>query len=355
MSKIEKGIESSMVYLQIKELMENARKQISVKINNILVQTYWEIGKIIIEDEQENSERAEYGKKLLKELSKKLTKEYGKGFSKSNLFNMRKFYLKYQKFQTVSGKLSWSHYCEILSISDDKERAFYERECENSRWSVRELKRQISTSLYQRLLLSSGEINKKKVLELSKVGNVIQKPQDIIKDPYVFEFLGLPEDKSLLESDLENSLVKHIEKFLLELGKGFMFVGSQYRITLGNNHYYVDMVFYNKVLRSYVLIELKTSKLMPEAVGQMNMYLNYFKAEVNDKFDNEPVGIILCTDKENGIQSEYALGGLSNQIFASKYTLYIPNKEVLKNEVEKVLREYDKKIKLKRIENKKKR
>ena len=264
---------------------------------------------------------------------------------------MRKFYLKYQKFQTVSGKLSWSHYCEILSISDDKERAFYERECENSRWSVRELKRQLSTSLYQRLLLSSGEINKKKVLELSKVGNVIQKPQDIIKDPYVFEFLGLPEDKSLLESDLENSLVKHIEKFLLELGKGFMFVGSQYRITLGNNHYYVDMVFYNKVLRSYVLIELKTSKLMPEAVGQMNMYLNYFKAEVNDEFDNEPVGIILCTDKENGIQSEYALGGLSNQIFASKYTLYIPNKEVLENEVEKVLREYDKKIKLKRIEN----
>ena len=328
MDKIEKGIESSMVYLQIKELMENARKQVSVKINNILVQTYWEIGKIIIEDEQENSKRAEYGKKLLKELSKKLTKEYGKGFSKSNLFNMR-----------------------ILSISDDKERAFYERECENSRWSVRELKRQLSTSLYQRLLLSSGEINKKKVLELSKVGNVIQKPQDIIKDPYVFEFLGLPEDKSLLESDLENSLVKHIEKFLLELGKGFMFVGSQYRITLGNNHYYVDMVFYNKVLRSYVLIELKTSKLMPEAVGQMNMYLNYFKAEVNDEFDNEPVGIILCTDKENGIQSEYALGGLSNQIFASKYTLYIPNKEVLENEVEKVLREYNKKIKLKGIEN----
>lgn len=346
MSKIEKGIESSMVYLQIKELMKNARKQISVKINNILVQTYWEIGKIIIEDEQENSERAEYGKKLLKELSKKLTNEYGKGFSRSNLQNMRQFYLKYPICQTLSGKLSWSHYCEILSISDDKERAFYERECENSRWSVWELKRQISTSLYQRLLLSSGEINKKKVLELSKVGNVIQKPQDIIKDPYVFEFLGLPEDKSLLESDLENSLVKHIEKFLLELGKGFMFVGSQYRITLGNNHYYVDMVFYNKILRSYVLIELKTFKLMPEAVGQMNMYLNYFKVEVNDEFDNEPVGIILCTDKENGIQSEYALGGLSNQIFASKYTLYIPNKEVLENEVEKVLREYDKKIKL---------
>ena len=315
MGKIEKGIESSMVYLQIKELMENARKQISVKINNILVQTYWEIGKIIIEDEQENSERAEYGKK---------------------------FYLKYQKFQTVSGKLSWSHYCEILSISDDKERAFYERECENSRWSVRELKRQISTSLYQRLLLSSGEINKKKVLELSKVGNVIQKPQDIIKDPYVFEFLGLPEEKLVMESDLEKALITHIEKFLLELGKGFMYVGAQQRITLGNTHYYVDMVFYNKILKSYVLIELKTGKLMPEAVGQLNMYLNYYKTEVNDETDLEPIGIILCTDKDS-IQAEYALGNLSNQIFASKYTLYIPDREELEEQVERVLRNYNRK------------
>ena len=342
MNKIEKGIESNMVYLQIKELMENARKQVSVKVNNILVQTYWEIGKIIIEDEQKNNERAEYGKKLLKELSKKLTKEYGKGFSRSNLFNMRKFYLKYQKFQTVSGKLSWSHYCELLSISDEKKRSFYEKETVSANWSVRELKRQIKTSLFERLLLSSGDENKEKVLDLALKGNEIATPSDVIKDPYVFEFLGLPEEKPIMESDLEKALITHIEKFLLELGKGFMYVGSQQRVTLGNIHYYVDMVFYNKILRSYVLIELKTGKLMPEAVGQLNMYLNYYKAEVNYEMDNEPIGIILCTDKDS-IQAEYALGSLSNKIFASKYTLYIPDREQLEEQVERVVKEYKKK------------
>lgn len=274
-------------------------------------------------------------------MSKRLTKEFGRGFSKSNIFNMRNLYLMYPKFQTLSGKLTWSHYCELLSVSDESKRKFYEKEAINANWSVRELKRQIKTSLFERLLLSNCESNKEKVLELALKGNEINKASDIIKDPYVFEFLDITEEKSMLESDLEKALISHIEKFLIELVKGFMYVGSQQRITLGNTHYYVDIVFYNKYLRSYVLIELKTSKLMPEAVGQLNMYLNYYKSEINDEFDNDPIGIILCTDKDN-IQAEYALGGMSNKIFASKYTLFIPNKEELKNQLEKVLTKYEK-------------
>ena len=330
------------IYSSIKELMYNARNSVAKEVNNILIQTYWEIGRIIVEDEQGNSDRAEYGKQLITDLSKRLTKEYGKGFSRSNLQNMRNIYLSYPICQTLSGKLSWSHYCELLSISDEKKRSFYEKETVSANWSVRELKRQIKTSLFERLLLSSGDENKEKVLDLALKGNEIATPSDVIKDPYVFEFLGLPEEKVVMESDLEKALITHIEKFLLELGKGFMYVGSQQRVTLGNTHYYVDMVFYNKILRSYVLIELKTGKLMPEAVGQLNMYLNYYKAEVNDEMDNEPIGIILCTDKDS-IQAEYALGSLSNKIFASKYTLYIPDREQLEEQVERVVKEYKKK------------
>ncbi|EHI55175.1 hypothetical protein HMPREF9333_01590 [Johnsonella ignava ATCC 51276] len=330
------------VYSSIKELMDNARNSVAREVNNILIQTYWEIGRIIVEDEQGNSDRAEYGKQLVTDLSKRLTKEYGKGFSRSNLQNMRNFYLSYPICQTLSGKLSWSHYCELLSISDEQKRSFYEKETINANWSVRELKRQIKTSLFERLLLSSGDENKEKVLELALKGNEINKASDVVKDPYVFEFLGIPEEKPIMESDLEKALIAHIEKFLLELGKGFMYVGSQQRVTLGNTHYYVDMVFYNKILKSYVLIELKTGKLMPEAVGQINMYLNYYKTEVNDDTDNEPIGIILCTDKDS-IQAEYALGSLSNKIFASKYTLYIPDREQLEEQVERVLRNYKKK------------
>ena len=332
--------EKKDTYNSIKDIMNKARKNVSKQVNNIIIQSYWEIGRIIVEDEQGNSDRAEYGRQLITDLSKSLTKDYGKGFSKSNLFNMRNFYLCFPIFQTLSGKLTWSHYCELLSISDKSARDFYEKECINANWSVRELKRQIKTSLFERLLLSKGDKNKEKVLELALKGNEINKASDIMKDPYVFEFLGIPEEKSILESDLEKALITHIENFLLELGKGFMYVGSQQRITLGNIHYYVDMVFYNKILRSYVLIELKRGKLMPEAVGQLNMYLNYYKSEVNDDTDSDPIGIILCTDKDS-IQAEYALGGLSDRIFASKYTLYIPNKEELEIQVEKVIKSYN--------------
>lgn len=327
---------------EIREVLLNARQRVAVHVNTELLSTYWNIGKIIVEYEQSSKERADYGKQTLKQLSKDLTREFGKGFSRSNLQNMRSFYLVYPKCQTLSGKLSWSHYCELLSISDTDKRSFYEKEAVNSGWSVRELKRQISTSLYERLLLSEGKANKEMVLSLAEKGIEMATPLDIIKDPYVFEFLGVPENKPMLESDLEKALVAQIEKFLLELGRGFMFVGTQQRITLNNTHYYVDMVFYNKILRAYVLIELKTTKLTPEAVGQLNMYLNYYAVEVNDEHDNPPIGIILCTDKDS-VAAEYALGGLSNNIFASRYVSYIPNKEQLIAQVEAVLSEWNKK------------
>lgn len=327
---------------EIKELLTGSRQRAAAQVNTELLSTYWNIGRIIVEHEQESKERAAYGKQTIKQLSKELTQEFGKGFSRSNLQNMRAFYLAYPICQTVSGKLSWSHYCELLSISDTDKRSFYEKETVNSGWSLRELKRQISTSLYERLLLTEGKTNKETVLALAESGIEMSQPIDIIKDPYVFEFLGVPENKPMLESDLEKALVVQIEKFLLELGRGFMFVGTQQRITLNNTHYYVDMVFYNKILRAYVLIELKTKKLTPEAVGQLNMYLNYYAAEVNDEHDNAPIGIILCTDKDS-IAAEYALGGLSNNIFASRYVSYIPNKEQLIAQVEAVLKEWHEK------------
>lgn len=332
---------NSMI-LEIRELLENARKNVAQQVNTQLLTTYWNIGRIIVEYEQQNQIRADYGKQTLRELSKELTREFGKGFSRSNLQNMRAFYLAYEKCQTVSGKLSWSHYCELLSISDDNKRSFYEKEAVNSGWSVRELKRQIGSSLYERLLLSDGDANKEKVLSLAQNGIEIRQPSDIIRAPYVFEFLGVPENKPMLESDLEKALVAQIEKFLLELGRGFMFVGTQQRVTLNNTHYYVDMVFYNNILRAYVLIELKTKKLTPEAAGQLNMYLNYYAAEVNDPDDNPPIGIILCTEKDS-IAAEYALGGLSNNIFASRYVLYMPNKEQLIAQVEAVLKSWNEK------------
>ncbi|MGF7145630.1 putative nuclease of restriction endonuclease-like (RecB) superfamily [Anaerotaenia torta] len=324
---------------EIKSILDTARSNVARAVNNELIASYWKIGEIIVRYEQNDSIRAEYGEQTLKQLSKELTKEFGRGFSISNLQFMRRFYLEYQIQQTVSVKLSWSHYCELLSISDRDKRSFYENETINSSWSVRELKRQVNTSLYERLLLSKGEVNKQEVLRLATKGVELVRPSDMIKDPYVFEFLGLPENKPVMESDLEKALIEQIERFLLELGRGFMFVGTQQRVTINNTHYYVDMVFYNKPLKSYVLIELKTTKLMPEAAGQLNMYLNYYENEVNDEDDNKPIGIILCTDKE-ALTVEYALGGLSNNIFASKYTYYIPDKDKLIAEVEKIVRKW---------------
>lgn len=340
-SNIKQAASLSPVVQEIKSVLDCARRNVAVQVNNELLMSYWKIGEIIIRYEQDNGIRAAYGEQTLKQMSKALTQALGRGFSRSNLQNMRQLYLTYEKCQTLSGKLSWSHYCELLSISDPDKRSFYEKEAINANWSVRELKRQVDSSLFERLLLSKGEVNKEQVLALALNGNELAKPADVIRDPYVFEFLGLPEDKPFLESDLERALVQQIEKFLLELGRGFMFVGTQQRVTLNNTHYYVDMVFYNKILRAYVLIELKTTKLTPEAAGQINMYLNYYASEVNDLDDNPPIGIILCTEKDS-ITAEYALGGLSNNIFASRYVLYMPNKEQLIRQVENVLKKWHK-------------
>ena len=330
------GLQNQSVINEIKQILTEAREKVARTVNNELLLAYWNIGRVIVESEQAGSEKAEYGKQLLKSLSKELTRELGKGFSRSNLQNMRLLYLNYPICQSLSGKLSFTHYCELFSVSDKNARSFYEQEAQNSNWSVRELKRQINTSLFERLLLSDGNSNKEKVLALASQGMQYSKPSDILKDPYVFEFLGIPENKPMLEKDLEKALIVKIEKFLLELGRGFMFVGSQQRITLGNTHYYVDMVFYNKILKAYVLIDLKMGSLKPENIGQMNMYVNYYANEVNDEGDDKPIGIILCADTSE-VVAEYALGGLENQIFASKYVYYIPNKEELIQQVQSVL------------------
>jgi len=321
---------------QIRDRLSDARNKAASEVNTAMLQAYWDIGRIIVEHEQDGNVKAQYGANLLTELAKKLTTELGRGFSRTNLQNMRKFYLEYQICQTVSGKLTWSHYCELLGVSDQNEREFYQNECINSRWSVRELNRQIDTGLFERILLSDGKANKEKVLSLAKKGITINNPADILKNPYVFEFIGVPEPKPMLERDLEAKLIRHLEEFLLELGRGFMFVGSQQRITLGNVHYYVDMVFYNKILKAYILIDLKTGELKPEYAGQMNAYLNYYKTEVNDDGDNAPVGIILCKTQKDFV-AEYALGGLSNQVFAANYVHYIPEKEQLIAEVKALL------------------
>lgn len=335
-----KEIKNEIIISEIREILITARDNVSKAINNELLVAYWNIGKIIIGYEQEGDEKAKYGQSILKILSKELTTELGKGFSVSNMQYMRRFFITYPKQQTLSVKLSWSHYCELLNVSDINARSFYEREATNSNWSVRELKRQINTSLFERLLLSKGNTNKEKVLHLANEGITYAIPNDILKDPYVFEFLGIPENKPMLEKDLEKALISRIEKFLLELGRGFMFVGSQQRITLGNTHYYVDLVFYNKILKAYVLIDLKMGSLKPENIGQMNMYVNYYANEVNDEDDEKPIGIILCADSSE-IVAEYALGGLENQIFASKYVYYIPNKEELIKQVKDVIKDME--------------
>ena len=319
----------------IGELLNSARREVARTINTILVKTYWEIGRRIVEYEQKGGEKAEYGSRLLTRLSRDLRMKYGKGFSKSNVYLMRLFYIKYPKFQTVSGKLSWSHYVELLNVTDDLARSFYEKQCIKENWSVRELRRQINSMLFERIALSK---DKKGVLQLAKKGQIIEREEDILKDPYVFEFLGIPEQYQYTEKELEQRLIDNLQMFLLELGKGFAFVSRQYRISLDNNHFYVDLVFYHTILKCYVLIDLKVGKITHQDVGQMNMYLNYFKAEVNSDSDNPPVGIILGAEKSN-ILIEYALGGISNKLFVSRYKIYLPSKKELSQRLKFLLKE----------------
>ena len=316
-------------------LLSDARKQLAVAVNNVLVETYWHIGKHIVEYEQNGSERAEYGSGLLNRLSHDLTERYGRGFSKSNILYMRKFYMVFPKSETVSHLLSWSHYFEILKLDDPLEISFYVRECENAHWSVRELKRQRDSMLFHRLALSKDKAG---VLELANKGVELQKAEDILHDPYVLEFAGLPDMIQYKEGDLEESLMQNMSRFLLELGKGFAFYGRQYRISLGGRHMYVDLVFYNVILKCFVLIDLKRGEVKHEDVGQMNLYLNYFRHEVSGEDDNEPIGIVLGTAGDR-LTMQYATEGISNQLFVSRYQLYLPSREQLEDELSRLLQQ----------------
>ena len=338
-------------FSQIVDLLQSARNKVVQTVNQTMVLTYFEIGRMIVEEEQEGKERAGYGKKVIKELSKVLTNEFGKGFSERNIEQMRQFYLVYSKPQTLSAdfkeisqtssaksksdisvttsqnfKLSWSHYLKLMRIDDENERQFYEIESFKNNWSVRELQRQFDSALYTRLVLSR---DKDKVKELSEKGLVLEKPKDAIKDPYILEFIGLPEHTKYSESQLEQEIIDKLEHFLLELGNGFTFVARQKRITFDDKHFRIDLVFYNRILKCFVLIDLKIGEIKHQDLGQMQMYVNYYDREVRLDDENKTIGIVLCKDKSESVV-EYTLPENNKQIFASKYQTLLPSKEELK-------------------------
>ena len=361
-------IQNKVLFQQVVALVKSAQQQVIRTINSTMVYTYFEIGRMIVEEEQNGKERAAYGKQVLKELSKELTKEFGKGFSVDSLERIRNFYLIYSKSETLSRifnfqksetllrnsdnektetlsseldlqktqtlfsffKLTWSHYSFLMRIDDENERSFYEIETEKNNWSVRELKRQYDSALYTRLALSR---DKEGVLKLSQEGQIIEKPKDIIKDPYILEFLGLPELHQYSESELEQEIINKLEHFLLELGQGFAFVSRQQRISFDDKHFRIDLVFYNRVLRSFVLIDLKIGELKHQDLGQMQMYVNYYDREKRLEGENKTIGIVLCQNKSN-LLVKYTLPEGNEQIFASKYKTILPSKEDFKRLIE---------------------
>ena len=286
------------IYEEIRGLLKSARENIVSTINSTMAKTYFLIGKKIVEEEQNGEERAEYGEELVKNLSLKLTKEFGKGFSKTNLKQMKSFYIAYRKGQTLSDqfRLSWSHYLILMRMENLDERNFYEIEAIENNWSLRELRRQIDSALYERLVLSR---DKEKVRSLTLKGQIIEKAEDIVKDPYILEFLGLEEQNSYSENRLETEIINNLEKFLLELGKGFTFVGRQVRFTFDEKHFRVDLVFYNRLLKCFVLIDLKIGEVTHQDLGQMQMYVNYYDRYVKLDDENKTIGIIICRDKND--------------------------------------------------------
>ena len=333
MNKLPKNIEYQKLIENISLAFTTARQNVASAVNVEMLNAYWSIGKGIVEFEQKGKKKATYGKKLLENLSKDLNLKYGKGFSRSNLNYMRLFYIKYPKSETVSHKLSWSHYFELLKIEDDIARTFYQNQTEIENWTIRELKRQKKTGLFHRLALSQ---DKEKVLELSKKGHFVKSEIDLIKDPYVFEFLGIPENKQYSENDVEKAIINNLQSFLLELGKGFAFIGRQQRITLNNKHYYVDLVFYHTKLKCYVLIDLKIGEVEYEHIGQMKLYLGYYEKEVSDEVDNKPIGIILSEEKDD-IMVEYSMLNDTSKLIVSKYQLYLPKIDELKMRVKEIM------------------
>lgn len=320
-------------------LLQSAKSNVVQVVNTILVQTYWNIWKQIVEYEQNWEKRAKYWDKLLKNLSIDLTKKYWKGFSERNIERMRQFYiyfpkLNFKKSSTLLAKLSWSHICRLLGIRDTKERQFYLIELWENSWSVRELDRQINSSLYERLSLSK---DKKWVIALSKKWQVIEKNNDLLKDPYVLEFLGLEEKSIYSENDIESAIITNLQYFLLELWKGFTFVSRQQRITNWPDHYFIDLVFYNRLLKCFVLIDLKIWKLKHQDIGQMQMYVNYYDKNYKNDTENPTIGIVLCKEKDDFVV-EYTLWKNTNQIYAKEYKLYIPNKSQLQKELKKFMK-----------------
>ncbi|MBW2329896.1 MAG: DUF1016 family protein [Deltaproteobacteria bacterium] len=302
------------IYQQVREVLVQARGRALRAVNAEMVVCYWEIGRLIVEEEQRGETRATYGKGLIKELSIRLSDEFGRGFHQRNLWFMRNFYLAYPKVNALRSELSWTHYRLLLRVEKSEARAFYEAEAVNSRWSTRELERQINSLLFERLALSCDKAG---LLELAKKGHEIQKPADLVKDPYVLEFTGIKQDERFLEKDLEMALIDKLRQFLLELGKGFAFMARQQRITLDGRHFYIDLVFYNRLTRSFVLIDLKVGDLTHQDLGQMQ---------------NPPIGIILCSDKSDAIV-RYTLPEDNQQIFASRYKLFFPSEEELAAEI----------------------
>lgn len=318
-------INNQNLYKRVIELLIQARQKVAQTINNTMAMAYFEIGKMIVEEEQKGKEKAEYGKQILNELSKKLVTEFGKGFSKRNLEQMRQFYLTYSIAQTLSAqfKLTWSHYVKLMRIVDINERNFYEIEAIKNNWSLRELQRQYDSALYTRLSLSK---NKEEVLSLGQKGQIIEKNKDLIKDPYILEFLGLPEQSFYSETDLEQKLIDKLEHFLLELGNGFTFAARQKRITFEERHFKIDLVFYNRILKCFVIIDLKIGELKHQDIGQMQMYVNYFDREIKLDDENKTIGIILCQDKSESVV-RYTLPENNEQIFASKYLTVLPSEK----------------------------
>ena len=314
---------------QISEMFVQGQRQAIVTVNRHLVETYWEVGRYIVDYEQQGSKKAAYGDNLLDRLSKDLTFLHGRGFSLSNIKRMRQFYILYPIGATASHQLSWSHYIELLKIEDEVERSFYEKQTLIESWSVADLIRQKKTSLFLRLAATK---DKEGILQLARQGKVIVKPADLVREPYVLDFLQLPEPHHYSESDLEERIISHLQQFLLELGKGFAFIGRKYRIMLGNRPHYVDLVFYHRILKCFVLIDLKREDVGYEDIGQMNMYLGYFENEENTPGDNPPVGIVLAREKDEMVV-KYAMHNISSQLWIAKYQLYLPDKEELKKVV----------------------
>lgn len=330
-------------YKDIQTILEKARSKSFKAVNTAMVQAYWHIGKVIVEEEQRGKQRAEYGKALLEGLSEKLSREYGEGFNITNLKYMRQFYLAFPIRHALRGELTWTHYRLLLKIEKAEAREFYVNETINSNWSTRELDRQINSLLFERLSLSR---DKKGVLELANKGHEINRTSDLVKDPYVLEFLGLEKREQYPEKDLEQALIDHLQTFLLELGKGFSFVARQQRITLDGDHFYIDLVFYNRLTRSFVLIDLKVGKLTHQDIGQMQMYVNYYKRAQMLEGENEPIGILLCARKNDAVV-KFTLPEGQKQIFVSKYVPYLPTEDELKAELlrEKELVEMEFKLK----------